>query len=95
MIAGWWVVWGCWGGRWLTVDLNEGSALCMVSNIQTRVGGGFNLVFCIFLYCIARQQTAQKASIYGHLREGYLRKCLQIEELANFILPSFAQDSSI
>jgi len=38
---------------------------------------------------------AWPASIYGHLREGYLRKHSQVKELANFNLPSVAQDSSI
>ena len=71
------------------------------------MGGGFNLDFRFFLYCTARQQTfpesqlleAWPASIYEQLREGYLRKRLQlknhkkhsqIKESAHLNLPSFA-----
>ena len=43
----------------------------------------------------SKHPEAWPANIYGHLREGYLKKRSQIKELANFNLPSVAQDSSI
>jgi len=71
----------------------EGIALCMVFSVLYAL-------FCSLLYGMPASSAERQhpeawpASIYGHLREGYLRKHSQVKELANFNLPSVAQDSS-